>query len=223
MVDYPMPAFAEPEPYGFLYLGFSAEAPRRVPFHRWTRPRRVMAERLVEAARGLAELDEVMATRVYRAVLIPPLEGAPRHDLVLLVRTRTPDDLETVSRSSVLAGLGGEPILSGVNVARFGTTESDDRATFLLNHFTAQPEADPVEVWRRLVGWYVQKTGVDNSTALRATSPSRFEFVNYVRIPGHLAPFMLRQLLRPSFHRFVRGRLRANGMEALPAFHRLVA
>jgi hypothetical protein len=43
-----------------------------------------------------------------------------------------------------------------------------------------------------------------------------YAFVNYVRLPRGPVRFMLDQLIRPSFHTFVRTKLRANGMVALP-------
>lgn len=71
--------------------------------------------------------------------------------------------------------------------------------------------------------WYTSKLGVDNSTALRPTAGgSRFGLVNYVRLPSAPPRFLLGQLLRPSFHRVVRGTLRRNRMQALPAFYRMV-
>lgn len=101
-------------------------------------------------------------------------------------------------------------------------TGADQTSTFLFNHFAVESDADPVEVWRGFTGWYVPKTGVDNATALRSTEPSRFPFVNYVRLPGSAPSFLVGQLIRPSFHTFVRTTLKANGMRPLPGFYRLV-
>jgi hypothetical protein len=33
MMPYPLPQFAEPEPYGFIYLGFQAEPAQRLPVY----------------------------------------------------------------------------------------------------------------------------------------------------------------------------------------------
>ncbi|PRX97707.1 hypothetical protein [Allonocardiopsis opalescens] len=221
MTRYPAPPFVRPEPHGFLYLGFTAE-PQRPPFYRLTPGRRRAAERLVTAARTLAERPEVASARVFRAVFIPPLPGAPRHDLAMLVRTSGPGELAPLRASAELAELGGEVLLAGTNAARIGETEAREDAVFLFNHFTAESGADPVAVWRGLAGWYTAKTGIDNSTALRSEPPSRFPFVNYARLPGGALPFLVNQLARPSFHRFVRATLAAEGMAACPAFHRLV-
>jgi hypothetical protein len=73
-----------------------------------------------------------------------------------------------------------------------------------------------LEAWESLTGWYTTKTGVDNSTLLQPIGEAPYAFVNYVRLPRGPVRFMLDQLIRPSFHTFVRTKLRANGMVALP-------
>lgn len=216
------PALAEVEPHGFVYLGFHAEVPQRLPLYRPTPARRREAERLSTAADLLERRLDVTSVRIFRTHLVPPLPDIPRHDLAMLIRTTSVADLEAVRLSDDLRELGGREILAGVNAARIGRTESDPAATFLLNHFTVTGDADPVRAWLGLTGWYTSRIGVDNSTALRATASTGFALVNYVRLPSPPPVFLLDQLLRPSFHRVVGGTLKANGMRALPAFYRLI-
>ncbi|MEV4497895.1 hypothetical protein AB0J84_19660 [Micromonospora arborensis] len=223
MDDYPAPAFQTPEPYGFLYLGFHADPPQRLPLYRQTAGRRSEAARLATAAKAISGLPEVVSVRVFRAVLIPPLPGAPRHDLAMLIRTTGVDQLQAVRTSDAVTALGGEAVLAGANAAKIGETEASDQGTFLFNHFTVESAAEPTEIWRGFTGWYTEKTGIDNSTALESTQPAQFSFVNYARLPGPPFPFLINQLARPSFHRFVRATLKANGMRALPAFYRVVS
>lgn len=218
MSQHPAPAFTAPEPHGFLYLGFQAEPRQRLPFYRQTSGRRSHAVRLVAAADAIGRRPDVVSVRVFRAVLIPPLPGAPRYDLVMLVRTTWVEQLGATPAWDEIAALDGEVILAG----RIGETEAGGRGAFLFNHFSAGSGADPVGVWRSLTGWYTRKTGVDNSTALRATEPSQFPFVNYARLPAGPVPFLVNQLARPSFHKVVRAALDANDLRALPAFHRLI-
>jgi hypothetical protein len=85
----------------------------------------------------------------------------------------------------------------------------------LFNHFTAEDPERALEAWEGLTGWYITKTGVDNSTLLQPIGEAPYTFVNYVRLPRGPVRFMLDQLIRPSFHTFVRTKLRANGMVAL--------
>ncbi|BCJ62113.1 hypothetical protein [Micromonospora endophytica] len=222
MTRYPPPRFVDPEPYGFIYLGVQAEPAQRFPVHTRTPHRRREAAQLVAAAAALARRPDVARVNVYRAVLIPPLPGVPRYNLAVLIRTVGAEQLDTVRACAEVSALGGEQILAGVNAARIGDTEARTDGTFLFNHFTAGAGVDAEAVWRSLTGWYTSRTAVDNSTALRPAGASPFALVNYVRLPAGPLRFLIGQLTRPSFHRFVRGTLDANGMRALPAFHRLV-
>ena len=213
----------EPEPCGFLYLGFQLGAAPKGPLYRYTPSRQQAAARLLKAASELDRRPAVLRTRVFRSHLVPPLAGAPRCDFVMLIRTSSLEDLAEVRSGAVVESLGGVELLSGRNAARIGDTEADAGATFLFNHFTVGGEADPVGVWQTLVDWYYTRIGVDNSTALQSVSDgSRFPFVNYVRIPSSPPVFLLNQILRPSFYRTVRGALKRNGMRALPGFYRML-
>lgn len=221
-MSYPLPRFAEPEPYGFLYLGFQAAPAQRLPVYARTPRRRRAAARLVQAVPALVRRPDVVSVKVFRAVFIPPLPGVPRYDLAMLIRTVRVDDLQTLRTCDEVSALDGEQILAGVNVARIGDTDARTGGTFLFNHFTAAPGTDAEAVWRSLTGWYTTKTGVDNSTALRPTGPSSFALVNYARLPAGAIRFLSGQLTRPTFHRFVRATLDTHGMQALPAFHRSI-
>lgn len=214
-------AFADPEPYGFIYLGFTAQY-QKAPLYRQTPQRREAASGLLEAAEVILDLPDVDSVRVFRAHLVPPLDGAPRHDLAMLIRTTSQDNLEQVRQRKQVKDLGGQEVLVGHNAARFGHTESDDNAVFLFNHFTVTGDADPVQAWLGLTKWYVSKIRVDNSTALRATGTVDFPLVNYARLPSKPPAFLLNQFLRPSFHRVVRGTLRHNDMQAFPGFYRML-
>src|SRR5690606_22791568 len=94
---------------------------------------------------------------------------------------------------------------------------------FLFNHFTMDGDGDAVGVWTTLTEWYTSTIGVDNSTALQPDGKEQpYAVVNYARLPSSPPLFLLNQLLRPSFHRVVRGTLKRNRMRALPGFYRLV-
>lgn len=218
----PLPLI-EPEPYGFLYLGFQADAPQKAPLYHQSVSRREAATRLIAAAKELDERPDVSSTRVFRTHLVPPLSGAPRHDLAMLIRTTTIEDLADVRNDEAVRALGGTELIAGSNAARIGDTEADKSAIFLFNHFTVAGDADPVEAWLTLTDWYTSRIGVDNSTALRPIDGgSEFALVNYVRLSSQPPSFLLNQLSRPSFHRIVRGTLKRNQMRALPGFYRMI-
>jgi hypothetical protein len=215
-LKHPQAAFAEPLPYGYVYVGITVGPPGRAPFVRRSAKREEALEKLKIVAGQLEALDEVVRATVYRAVLIPPIEGAPRFDVTVLLKTTSPEEIDGVRSSEAFERLGADFVMGARNTRRIGDTEENMSGTFLFNHFTAEDPERALEAWESLTGWYTTKTGVDNSTLLQPTGEAPYAFVNYVRLPRGPVRFMLDQLIRPSFHTLVRTKLRANGMVALP-------
>jgi hypothetical protein len=215
-LGYHRTAFAEPLPYGYVYAGMKVDPPGRVPFVRGSARREEALEWCKHVAGRLEEFGEVVRATVYRAVLIPPIEGAPRFDVVVLVETFSPEEIAGVRFSEAFEELGADFVMGARNARRIGDTEESMSGTFLFNHFTAADPEGAVGAWEDLTGWYTTKTGVDNSTLLRPIGEAPYAFVNYVRLPRGPIRFMLDQLARPSFYTFVRTKLRANGMVAMP-------
>ncbi|MFE1167389.1 hypothetical protein [Nocardiopsis sp. NPDC058789] len=212
--------FLEPHPYGYLYVGARVAPPAHGALVRRDKERERALARFRVLADELEELPAVVATTVYEAVLMPPLEGAPGHDVVLLVTVASPDRLADVLGSDAYRQLDGEPLMTARNIRRIGVTGDDPSATYLLNHFTAPDPERAVAVWEDLARWYVDKAGVDNSTLLQPLDESPYALVNHVRLPGGPVRFLLTQLVRPSFRTRVRAALRGEGMSALPVFYR---
>lgn len=218
----PRPQFTEPVPGPWLYLGLDVD-PRTIG------PRvRPSAERARVIARCHALLADVGAgdeggpaqATVLETVLIPPISGVPRLDVVVLARAGTaPVDgapLAAVRAAFEAEGLPVVQAMTAHNVRRFGDTERTRDAVFLLNHFTAADADAAQAAWEDISGWYTAVLGVDNSTLLRPEPAAPYALVNYVRLPGAPVPFLLRQLLSPSYYPQVRARLRAHGMAFLP-------
>jgi hypothetical protein len=215
-LNHPQAAFAEPLPYGYVYVGMTVDPPGRAPFVRRSAKRDEALEKLKSVAGQLEALEEVVRATVYRAVLIPPIEGAPRFDVTVLVEITSPEEISGVQTSEPYRQLDADFVMGARNSRRIGDTEENMSGTFLFNHFTAEDPERALEAWESLTGWYLTKTGVDNSTLLQPIGEAPYAFVNYVRLPRGPVRFMLDQLTRPSFHTFVRTKLRANGMAALP-------
>jgi hypothetical protein len=217
---YPPPRFTEPTHGEYLYAGWTVDPPRHGPFVR----RSARRDRVLDQCRALAldarAIDGVADATVFQAVLIPPLEGIPRFDVILLLRATTPEVLAQVRSSRPWQQASADFVMTARNTRRIGDTERTRSATFLFNHFTADDAAAAVRVWEELAGWYTAKVGVDNSTLLQPTSEGPYALVNYVRLPDGATRFLLAQLGRPSFHTSVRRRLRDNGMVALPVLCR---
>jgi hypothetical protein len=215
-LNHPRAKFAEPLPYGYVYVGMTVDPPGRAPFVRRSAKRDEALEKLKIVAGQLEALDEVVRATVYQAVLIPPIEGAPRFDMTVLVEITSPEEISGVQTSEPYRQLDADFVMGARNTRRIGDTEENLSGTFLFNHFTAEDPERALEAWENLTGWYTTKTGVDNSTLLQPIGEAPYAFVNYVRLPRGPVWFMLDQLIRPSFYTFVRTKLRANGMVALP-------
>jgi len=212
---YPKPEFGTPSPSGFLYAGISV-APPHIPVVQRSAERDDALEHCRTLARRLADDSAVVRARVFETVLMPPLKGLPRFDVLVLVETSSPEAIAGVRASEQFQKIGADLVIPADNPVRIGDTENPADGTYLFNHFTAADGDAALGVWKGLTGWYTSKVGVDNSTPLRALDDSPFPFINYARLPAGAVPFVLNQVLRPSFHRFVRTRLKADQMRALP-------
>jgi hypothetical protein len=218
---FPQPQFRSPSTSGYIYLGRSVAPPRTPVVHRSAkRDREIAACRSV--VRRLDDVPGVIRTRVFQAALIPPLKRMPRFDVTMLVETSSPDVIASVCASEPFKEIDAQLVLPADNPVRLGDTETPSTGMYLFNHFLAEDADKAIAEWKVLAGWYTAKTGVDNSLPLRPLAQSPFALVNYARLPGKAVPFLLNQVLRPSFHSFVRTRLRRNGMTALPLLCRPV-
>jgi hypothetical protein len=213
---YPPPPFPEPLHGEYLYAGWTVDPPRHSPIV----GRSARRDRVLDQCRALVReakaLDGVADATVFEALLIPPLEEVPRFDIILLLRATTPEVLAQVRGLRPWRQVNADFVMTARNSRRIGDTERTRSASFLFNHFTADDPAGAVRVWEELAGWYTAKVGVDNSTLLQPTSQAPYALVNYVRLPHGATRFLLAQVSRPSFHTYVRRRLRDNGMVALP-------
>ncbi len=218
----PRPLFTEPIPGPWLYLGLAVD-PRTIgPRVRRSRERaRVLARcRALLDGSGAGDPDGPAQATVFETVLIPPISGVPRFDVVVLARAGgTHDGAAPLAASRASFEADGLPVVQAMtarNVRRFGDTERTRDATFLLNHFTAPDVDDAQAAWEDISGWYAGVLGVDNSTLLRPDTGAPYALINYVRLAGAPVPFLLRQLVSPSYHRQARARLRAHEMVSLP-------
>ncbi len=213
---YPRPPFEEPVPDEYLYAGWTVDPPTHAPVVRSSARRDRVLDQCRALVREIETIDGVADATVFEAVIIPPIEGVPRFDVTLLARATTPEVLAQVRSSRPWQQLDADFVMAARNTRRIGDTERTRSATFLFNHFTAEDAAGAVEAWEELAGWYIAKTGADNSTLLQPSSEAPYAFINYVRLPHSAARFMLTQLSKPSFYTYVRRTLRNNGMIALP-------
>jgi hypothetical protein len=217
----PRATFTEPTPYGYLYLGMRIDPPRRLPFVRHSARRNEALQERKRLAHDLDTLAEVVSVTLYQAVVIPPVKGTPKFDVLALVQTTSPETIPTVQATAAYQRMDADFVMTARNVRRIGDVDHPRSGAFLFNHFTA---ADPDRTLRALeevFGWFTHTAGVNDAALLQPTGRSPFVFVNHVRLPCSPTRFLLR-LTKPSFRTFVVRRLRANQIGFAPVIYRSV-
>jgi len=140
---FPHPTFTEPIAGTWLSLGLAVD-PRTIgPRVRRSAGRaRVIARcRALLDGAGAGGSGGPLPATVFETVLIPPISGVPRFDVVVLARAGgAHDDAAPLAAVRATFAADGLPVVQAMaarNVRRFGDTERTREATFLLNHFTA--------------------------------------------------------------------------------------
>lgn len=210
------PAFDEPSADRFLYAGWAVDPPARLPFVGRSDERARMVARCCEYAGGARTRTGTVSATVFETELMPPLRGAPRYDVLMLLRVSSQEEL--VRESAEVRDLAPDFMMSAWNSRRIGDTDRTSNASFLFNHFVAQRPDEAMAGFDQVAGWFPEKLGVDNTTLLQPDGQETvpYAFVNYVRVPSSASSFLLGMLIRPSFHTHVRKALRVRHMRALP-------
>lgn len=235
----PRVAFMPPSTDGYRLL--AAEVDRRPPMLPGSARKRALLRRVRMLAQQLDSEPHVLEAAVFDAKFFVPGQGAPfsrtpenarrlsqrRFDVVVLVRTTTPDDaakLDVGAAWSELATLMRATSrhtidIAARNVRRIGDVPHTGGGVFLFNFFDNTPEVLPV--WEHSARWFVAKTKLDNSTALQPINDTADEYavINHARWPSWRA-FLPHLLLRPSFRWFVGDNSMANGVTAQPSLYR---
>jgi hypothetical protein len=208
-------AFGEPAPYGYVYLGMRVDPPGRIPIVRASAGRRDV---LTECARLAGRLDahpEVVSVNVYEAVVIPPLRGSPRFDVLALVQTTSPAAIAAVQSTEAYRHLerNADFVMPARHVRRVGDIDHSGAGAFLFNHFAAADAGRALAALEDVGGWYIHKTGVTDSALLQPTGGAGpYAFVSHIHLPCGPIRFLLRMISRPSFWTFVTRRLKAGGI-----------
>lgn len=220
--NYPPPPFGPVMAEVFVYAAWSIDPVRVGPFLRVSTARAKALDRLGEVARTVAGRPEVMDVNLFETTAIVPIPGAPPYDVVMLIRVRDVPAATALLHDAAFTDTDPTMTFTARNGARFGVTDNGSPGSnILLNHFTgAIEETSAVNAWRTLSAWFAAKTGIDNSTLLVPDLSAPYVLVNYARIPGTVPAFMARQLLRPSFYRYVRPLLARHHLTSLPIFVR---
>ncbi|KAA8884789.1 hypothetical protein F3087_33020 [Nocardia colli] len=205
----PPPPYVEPTAYGYLYLGFRADPPRRIPLVPRSSRRRQVLRRCQEVTRRLRAMDQVVSARAYRAVAIQPSPVSPRFDVIVLIETTTPDTVAAVQITPEVQQLGADFVMPARNIRRLGDIDRSPSGTFLFNHFTADDPDRALRYFDSVAGWFSRDAKVDDIALLGPLEDAPYVFINQVRLPGTLAAFIL-ALLGPNFRNSVYRKMRAN-------------
>lgn len=230
---YAAPRFQAPPRTGYLLVGASVAPPVGPPIVRPDERRAHVLARLRELRGALSNVPDVRRVTVYRAVLLPPpstrIARPARFDVVALVETTDATVLDSVRNGAAFGDFvgalapaaGGSCVIPAHCVRSLGEVDRTRPGLFLFNFFAAADADVALALWERLSAWYVDKTGLDNSTLLAPLEPSDYVLVNSARWDKAVPRLAAEQFLRPSFQRFVRGNLRAHEVTAMPALYRL--
>lgn len=195
---------AHPIPGTFTYLAWAIDTNTRGPFVRPSSSRSAFLEALTPAATQLAHTPGISRVRVFEATFIAPLKPCPKVDVILVADHA--DSLRSENIQEAIAhGVPEQPVsvLTAHNTYRFGDTDAT-HAPILLNHFAGNAHADTVTTTIRGISqWYADTLHVTNTTLLRVDQPAPWAAINYVAAPNKVVPFLLDQVLRPSFYRHV--------------------
>lgn len=219
---YPAPGFVRPLAERFVYAGWSVDPPGRLPRVGRSARRTAVLDRLAALAREVEGHEGVVRVDVFEVTVMPPLAGLPRWDVLLLGRATTAEGVAHLRAlvAGEVEGAGAAAVLDARNARRLGDTDAPGTGAYLFNHFTGPDPEVATAAWEQAAAWFLAETGVDNSLLLRPGDDAPFVLVNHAQLPCGPAAFLRRQLLRPSFHRLVRGMLREHGLAALPLFAR---
>jgi hypothetical protein len=236
--QYSPAALIDPRPNGYLHIAAEIDPPARPGP---VRPTNKIRETLTLLAPTLAQLStapEVTSVEAFRAAAFPPLAALPipdrhrdaarRYDLIVLIQTRDPSELDAIDDTPGYAELQQVlhtrarhvTITPARNVKRIADVPAGD-SLHLFNHFLAE-DPSALDQWDQLAGWYQQEMGLTNSEVLAPLKPDStpFAFINHASWNLSVPRFIVRQLSHPSFRTYVIANLRANQIGTLPYLYR---
>ncbi|MCV7315477.1 hypothetical protein H7J77_07980 [Mycolicibacillus parakoreensis] len=238
-----------PSDHGFVIL--AAEVGRWAgPLAAPSGARRRLCADLRALSIRLAERDDVASVVVFRGVFRPPGEGSAllarhgvrpaRHDVVVLIRTRSVGALEAVRADDTFGAMVARIDrcaphgyrAAADNAARIADVDHGRDSWFLFNYFHGDDPDSVYRVWEYTAGWFQRRTALADSTLLRplpdaSTGEDPLEgrgddlvsLVNHASWPA-LRLFLPALLFDRSFRSFVLANFAANGVAAQPILYR---
>lgn len=223
------------------YLLVAGEVDRRPMFLPPSRRKRQLVARLRRDLDALRSDGRVIEANLFTGLLTPPGRGEvlrgrtdlppARFDVALLVETSDQEAARAVEQDPAFRALsdriGAESRrtyrLRATNVRSMGPVDHLRQGVFLLNYFYAERTDLNLAAWQYTAGWFMDQTGLDNSTVLlpEQTNEPEYRLVNHARW-DRLRDVLPALLFRRSFHTYVLEHFRLNGVAAQPILYRIV-
>ena len=229
------------EPASSVYIHIAAEVDRRLPFFWSSKNKRRLIKNCKSWCEELKKITGVKEATIFKALIIPSYSGSyvmeridtahiARFDFAVLIETESAEAAEKVIRNaefnsmllSIKAAASYTHFVTTTNVKRIDSVDHQRDGVFLFNYFLAADTDQNVRVWEYTAGWFVQETGLNNSTLLlpRNEAESKYNVINHCRW-NKLRDILPALLFKPTFRTFVLENFEANKIAAMPILYRL--
>ena len=237
---FPKAKYIEPTNSGYILI--SAEVDGRLGFLPNSRKKRRLIAECKQLCRQLTQDPDVLEAVVFDAIFITPGEDKgflekrrprgrfPDFDLSVLIETADPRAADAIKQSMIAkrieraVGDAAKDTFTIIarNAKRIGPVNHRRRGSFLFNYFVADDTEQMLAVFDYTAGWWMQETGLDNSTVMLPREGERTDYaiINHCRW-DHLWNFMPSILFKRSFKDYVLANFYANNITPRAFIYRL--
>jgi len=236
---FPRVKLIEPNAYSYIIIAAEIE-PKRFPIRLSKLKKRIIYE-AKQICSDLQNQSKAIQANVFTTLLRPPGEGkflqarrdrvhVAKYDFVTLIETQNPKESTAILQSKPMASfvsrLGEKSayhfITHAKNARRIGDVVHETQGVFLFNFFYADNLEDNLGIWEYTAGWFMDQTGLDNSTLFLPESETGCEYsvINHCRWDslGKILPSLI---FKPSFRKYVLKNFEINQVAAMPILYRL--
>ncbi len=240
-LKYPRAPLIEPNATGYIHVGIEVDD-SRIPFFLFdSNVKKTILARAKLFAETLAMRADVNTASAFRAVVRPPLDQpfldtvrdrfhVARFDVAVLVETRDLAAARAIRVSDefrdfedfVGDGAKFHHVVVAENARRIAEVDKSRPGVFLFNHFYTERPEDLLAVWEYTAGWFIQETGLDNSTLMMPAKgeASQYGVINHCRWDS-LPRLMPSLIFKKSMQRYVMENFAANRIAVMPILYRL--
>lgn len=234
---FPKVRLVAPNDYGYILIAAEIE-PKRFPILMSKKKKQIIRE-AKELCGALTAEKPAKQANVFTTLLRPPGEGkflaqrrgrvhAAKYDLVVLIETQSPHEAAALLKSKPIQEFidridaAYRFVTQMTNARRIGDVSHDTQGVFLFNFFFADSLEDNLGVWEYTAGWFMDQTGLNNSTLFLPASAagSEYSVINHCRWDS-LNAILPSLIFKPSFKKYVLKNFEINRVAAMPILYRL--